>query len=408
MMPVWVTGVGLATPIGLSNAEVTRSLREARSGIRLWSADNFAKSFPAGIVEGDFDAGFEKRDLPYLDRLTKLSLFAVDQALTEAHLANGFSRFAHRAGVFVGTVMGGAESEYAWLTDHFLKGKQTARPFPMVAGMPNAPASWISIRNQITGPVLTHTAACASSGVAIGDAMRWIRSGDLDIAIAGGCEASLVPPFMGAWDGLRALAKPDSDNVERSCRPFARDRAGLVLSEGAVFFVLESEESARQRGATPLAALSGYGVANDAHHIGSPHSRGQFAAMRSALTDAGLAPGDLSYINAHATATPTGDPVEVVALRELLGEHCDAVPVSSTKSLHGHLLGAASAMELAACLFAIRHDFLPPTAFLDDPDPACALRHIPLCAVPAQHIRHTLTLSAGFGGTNAALVLSRV
>lgn len=405
MRSVVVTGLGLASPIGLSAAEVTNSLLEARSGISLWSAEGFTKTFPVGSVQGDFDAGFEQRDLPYLDRLTKLTTFAAGQAIEQAGLAPDFGKYSSRVGAFCGTVMGGSNSEYAWLQDFFLRGKQTARPFPMIAGMANAPAAWLSIRHQIAGPVLTHTAACASSGVAIGDALRWIRAGDIDIAVAGGCEASLVAPFMGAWDGLRALAKPDTTDVSRSCRPFSRDRAGLVLSEGAVFFILEEAEHARARGATALAVLSGYGVASDAHHVGIPHARGQVAAMTSAIRDAGLQPADLSYINAHATATLNGDPIEASAIREVLGSAADSVPVSSTKSLHGHLLGAASAMELAVCLLAMQHKFLPATAFLEDIDPACQLRHVLKTERDVQ-IRNTLSLSAGFGGTNAAILLS--
>ena len=407
MRKVVVTGLGFASPIGLSAEKVTASLIESRSGIGLWSAEGFTKTFPAGIVHGDFDGGFEKRDMPYLDRLTKLAVFAAEQAIADAGLVPGFGNFKDRNGVFVGTVLGGSDSECQWLREHFVAGKQTARPFPMIAGMHNAPAAWISIRHKIAGPVLTHTAACSSSGVAIGDALRWLRHGDIDIAIAGGCEACLIPPFMGAWDGLRALAKPDTIDVSQSCRPFASNRTGLVLSEGAVFFILESAEHARARGATVYATLSGYGVASDAYHVGAPHARGQVAAMTAAIRDAGLQPSDLSYINAHATVTTTGDPVEVAAIREVLGDAADTVPVSSTKAIHGHLLGAASAMELAVCLLAMKHEFLPATAFLEDIDPACPLRHVPKVAEQGVQINHTLSLSAGFGGTNAALVLSK-
>jgi 3-oxoacyl-(acyl-carrier-protein) synthase len=187
----------------------------------------------------------------------------------------------------------------------------------------------------------------------------------------------------------------------------SRSRGGLVLSEGAVFFVLESAEHASARGAVTYASLSGYGVASDAYHVGAPHARGQTAAMTAALRDAGLQAADLSYINAHATATPTGDPVEVAAIRAVLGDAADTVPVSSTKAQHGHLLGAASAMELAVCLLAIKHSFLPATAFLEDIDPACLLRHVPKIAERNVQVRHTLSLSAGFGGTNAALVASK-
>jgi 3-oxoacyl-(acyl-carrier-protein) synthase len=276
-----------------------------------------------------------------------------------------------------------------------------------MAGMHNAPAAWVSIRHQIAGPVITHTAACVSSGAAIGDAMRWIRNGDLDLAIAGGSEAALIPPFMGAWDGLRALAQPEPNDVGRSCRPFSRDRSGLVLAEGAVFLVLESADHALARGARIYSTLSGFGIASDAYNVGAPHSRGQIAAIAAALRDAGLQPSDLSYINAHATATPVGDPVETASLRNVLGHAADAVPVSSTKAQHGHMLGAASAMELAVCILAMQNDFLPATAFLDDIDPACPLRHVPGAAERGVQIRHTLSLSAGFGGTNVALVLSK-
>jgi len=404
---VVITGLGIVSPIGQSAAEVLDHLLEVRSGIRLWSAAGHKKTFPAGLVEGDFDGAFERKDLPYLDRLTKIGVAAADQALADAGLPSNCADLDLRAGVFAGTVCGGTETQCQWLRDYSVEDKQTARPFTIMAGMHNAPTAWISIRHQIAGPVITHTAACASSGVAIGDAMRWIRHGDLDLAIAGGGEAALIPPFMGAWDGLRALARPDPDDVGRSCRPFSRNRSGLVLAEGAVFFVLESAEHARARGAVPYATLSGYGVACDAYHVGAPHSRGQTAAITAALRDAGLRPSDLSYINAHATATPMGDPVEVTSLRDALGDAADEVPVSSTKAQHGHMLGAASAMELAVCVLAMKHSFLPATAFLDDIDPACALRHVPNAVERDVQIRHTLSLSAGFGGTNTALVLSK-
>ncbi len=407
MREVVITGMGIISPIGQSAAEVTENLLAVRSGISLWSADSLKKTFPAGIVQRELDSAFETKDLPYLDRLTKLTVIAAEQAMADAGLPSNCADLDLRAGIFAGTVSGGIDSIFQWLREHYVDGKQTARPFTIMAGMHNAPPAWISIRHQIAGPVITHTAACASSGVAIGDAMRWIRHGDLDVAIAGGCEASLIPPVMGAWDGLRALARPDADDVGRSCRPFSRKRSGLVLAEGTVFFVLEAADHALARGARIYATLSGYGIACDAYHIGSPHSRGQTATITAALRDAGLRPSDLSYINAHGTATPTGDPVEVASLRSALGDAADDVPVSSTKAQHGHMLGAASAMELAVCALAMQHDFLPATAFLDDIDPACALRHVPGVAERGVQIRHTLSLSAGFGGTNSALVLSK-
>lgn len=407
MREVVITGVGIVSPIGQSPAEVLDSLLEVRSGIGLWSGDGMAKQFPAGIVGGDFDVCFEKKDLPYLDRVTKVGVVAAERAMEDAGISPDWSGLELRAGAFAGTVCGGADTQMQWLREHYAAGKQASRPFTMIGGMHNAPTAWISIRHRIRGPVVTHTSACASSGVAIGDAMRWIRGGELDVAIAGGCEAALLSSFMGAWDGIRALAKPHADDVGRSCRPFSRDRSGLVLAEGAVFFVLEAAEHAAARGATPYATLSGYGIACDAYHVGAPHSGGQVAAMASALRDAGIRPGELSYVNAHATATPTGDPVEVTSIRTVLGEAADSVPVSSTKAQHGHMLGAASAMELAVCVLAIRHGFLPATAFLEEIDPACPLRHVANVVQKGVEIRHALSFSAGFGGTNVALVASR-
>jgi 3-oxoacyl-(acyl-carrier-protein) synthase len=260
--------------------------------------------------------------------------------------------------------------------------------------------------HQILGPVITHSAACASSGVAIGDAFRSIRHGIVDVAVAGGAEASLIPVYFGAWDGLRALAVPDPADPARSCKPFSTQRNGLVLAEGAVFFVLESAEHAGRRGAQPYCRLSGYGIAADAHHIGAPSARGQAAAMAAAIDDAGLRAPDIGYINAHATATPGGDPIEAAAIRKVFAAVTDDIPVSGTKSIHGHMLGAASAMELAVCILAIRESFLPATANLDEIDPQCRLRHVANHPLRGCRVDHALSLSAGFGGTNVALLVS--
>jgi 3-oxoacyl-(acyl-carrier-protein) synthase len=271
-----------------------------------------------------------------------------------------------------------------------------------MACMLNSAPAHISIRQQILGPVMTHSSACTSSGAAIGDAFRAIRDGYLDVALAGGAEACLIPTFVALWTSLRALADPDPFGVERSCRPFDRKRSGLVLGEGAVFFVLEAKESAQRRGAEAYARMSGYGVASDGYHIGSPKSEGQIATLRAALQDAGLQAADIDYLNAHATATPGGDPVEARAIAAVF----ENVPVSSTKAIHGHLLGAASALELAVTMLAVNRSFLPATAHLDDIDPACALNHVARTPVFGRSVRNAMSLSAGFGGTNVALVVS--
>lgn len=269
--------------------------------------------------------------------------------------------------------------------------------------MLNAAPAQISIRHQIRGPVMTHSSACTSSGAAIGDALRAIRDGYIDVAIAGGAEAAMFPTFVALWGALRALAEPDPQDVARSCRPFSADRAGLVLAEGAVFVVLEARDHAERRGVKVYGRLRGYGIASDGHHIGSPHVRGQVAALAAALDDAELTADDIGYINAHATATPGGDPIEAEAINTVFPHR---PPVSSTKAIHGHLLGAASAIELVITVLAVHQSFLPATAHLEQIDPACALNHVAKDPVFHHPLTHALSFSAGFGGTNVALIVS--
>jgi 3-oxoacyl-(acyl-carrier-protein) synthase len=400
---VVITGLGVISPIGLNVAELLSSLRTNRSGIALWESPLLANKLPAGLVDHDFTGHFTKLELPYLDRCSQMALLAARQATTDAGMEQ-FAGYGQRAGLYFGTVGGGVKVEHDWVRQFYVEHKQLAKPYSIMACMLNAAAAQISIRHQILGPVMTHSSACTSSGAAIGDAYRAIRHGYLDVAVVGGAEAALIPTFMGLWGGLRALADPDPSDVSQSCRPFSRNRRGLVLAEGAVFMVIESRENARRRGATCYCTLSGYGIASDGYHIGSPKAEGQVAALQAALADADLQPAQIGYLNAHATATQGGDPIEVTAINEVF----DGVPVSSTKGIHGHLLGAASAVELAAAVLAIHQSFLPATAHLDEIDPACALNHVANAPVLNHAVEHALSLSAGFGGTNVALIVSLV
>lgn len=402
---VLVSGLGVISPLGNSPAELLASLQACRSGISLWQSPDLAKTFPAGRIDRSFVEEFPLAERPYLDRTSQMALLAARQALNMAGLGN-FENYGMRAGLWYGTGRGAGEIESLWLKEHYA-GKQTARPYTVMAIMQNAPAAHLSIQHQILGPVVTHSSACASSGLAIGEAFLAIREGRVDVALAGGAEAPLLSGMLGAWDGLRALAPADPDDVGRSCKPFSRDRKGLVLGEGAAFVVLESEAHAARRGAEALCELSGYATAADGRHIAAPDVRGQTAAMAAALADAGITPAELDYVNAHATATIGGDVVEAAALKVVLGAQVERVPVSSTKSVHGHLLGAASAIELGITALAVRHSFLPATANLENPDPECPLRHVACTPVRDVTIRHALSLSAGFGGTNTALCLSR-
>lgn len=400
-----ITGVGVLSPIGCSVTEVHANLLALRSGISLWRSEQLREHFAAGRVDAPVAEGYTNLELPFLERTTLLALSAARQASADSGITD-YSAYGCRAGLFYATVRGGSHYEWDWLRQHYLQGRQTARPNVIMASMPNAAAAQISIRSQILGPVATHTSACSSSGATIADACRHLITGEVDIALAGGAESPLSPEFLGAWGGLRAMADVDEADVARSCKPFAMSRTGLVLSEGAVFFVLETVQHARQRGAPVHGIITGWGAASDAYHVGQPHSRGQTAAMRLALEHAGLDGAQLAYVNAHGTGTRGGDPIEVASLKDVLGPHARNVPVSSTKAQHGHMLGAASAMELLVCLLAVKHSFLPATAHLDEIAPDCdGLLHVQQPKLN-HAVKHAMSLSAGFGGTNVALIVS--
>jgi 3-oxoacyl-[acyl-carrier-protein] synthase II len=404
--PVVVTGLGVLSPTGTTVAALTSALRESRSGIQQIHAPPLRRAYPAGIVAAEPAREFSTLELVYLDRCQQLALLAARNALRDAGLER-LDRFGDRAGLYYGNVNGGSATAQASYRQLLCEDMQAAKPYALMSAMQNGGAAQISIRHGIGGPVHTHGSACAASGAAIGEAMRAIRDGYLDIAIAGGAEAPLTGALFCGFEGARALAHVDADDAALSCRPFDLKRSGLVLGEGAAFLVLESERHARERGAVCLAYLAGYGVAADAHHIAMPSADGQARAIRMALADAGLEPGQLHYFNAHGTATRGGDPVEASAIRSVFGSGSASVPVSSTKALHGHLLGAASAIECIVCLIAIRERLLPATAGLDQPDPACLLNHIAGPSLQDQQVDAAMSLSCGFGGTNVALVVSR-
>lgn len=400
---VVVTGVGLITPIGLNVGEFFASLEANRSGISFWQLPQLDRQMPAGLVNQNFSHEFSKLELPYLDRCSQFAVLAARQATRDGGLEN-FAEYGQRAGLYVGTVCGGVATEHEWVRQFYTEHKQVAKPYTMLSAMMNSAPAQLSIRHQILGPVMTHSSACASSGAAIGDAFRAIRDGYLDVALVGGTEAALAAPsFMALWGGLRALASVDANDVAHSCRPFSKNRTGLVLSEGSVFLLIESRENAERRGVTPYCRLSGYGIASDGYHIGSPESTGQVAAMRAALSDANLTADQIGYLNPHATATIGGDPIESNSINQVFNR----VPASSTKAIHGHLLGAASAIELAVVVAAVNREFLPATAHLDEIDPHCDLNHIANQPVFDHPLEHAMSLSAGFGGTNVALIVSR-
>ncbi len=403
---VAITGMGVLSPLGQSLAEVDASLRSGRSGIGTVRLDPLNKPIPAGIVKGSFEHAFTRLELPFMDRVQHFAVLAARQAIVDAGVED-FAAYGLRAGVYYGNVNGGAASVQAWAQTLLAEGKQASRPFTAMAIMSNGGAAQISIRNKIFGPVLTHGSACGASGVAIGEAARAIADGYLDIAVAGGAEAPLSAMVSGVFSGTRAMSAPDPVDPSRSCKPFSKARSGLVLGEGGAFVILESEDHARARNATIHGYLRGYGVSSDASHIGMPAVEGQVLALQAALHHAGLQPGDIQYINAHATATDGGDVIESESIRTVFGEGPHAAQVSSTKAVHGHLLGGASALELVVTIMAMRGSVMPASMHMDEADPRCSLNHVGPAPKTDVHIENALSFSCGFGGTNAALIVSR-
>jgi 3-oxoacyl-(acyl-carrier-protein) synthase len=270
--------------------------------------------------------------------------------------------------------------------------------------MQNAAPSWIGIEYGLQGPNLTYSTACSSSAVAIGEAARRIASGDVDVMIAGGSEAPLNIGTLVAWDALKVLAAEDVEHPTKSCKPFAKDRTGLVLAEGAAVVILEDWEHAQKRDAPIHAELAGYGLYNDATHITRPTIEGQVAAMRLALASASMQPEAIGHINAHGTATLANDATETAAIKQVFGSHAFRIPVSATKSMHGHLLGAAGALEFVAAILALEREVVPPTINLDVPDPMCDLDYVPGCARSGAKLGAVMSNSFAFGGTNAVLI----
>lgn len=405
MSRVVVTGVGLVTPIGQSASTFLDSLLGARSGIRpVPQTVGAGDQLVAGLVDFDPGAWWRPHQAAQLDRATQFALVASQQALADATL--GLSeQEALTAGVYWGTGLGGAtsmEESYRQL----YAGSGRVRPTAVVLGMNNAAAGQVSIANGLRGPLLNFSTACSSSATSVGEAMRAIRAGYADVVVAGGSEALVTNGNLRAWDAMQALAHADPLDPARSCKPFAADRTGIVLGEGAAALVLESADRAERRGAHIYAELVGYGNAGDASHISRPDAAGQVRAMRAALADACVTPEDVDYVNAHGTATTVGDVVETHALREVFGAGAHGVPVSSTKALHGHLMGATGATELLAAILAMNANVLPPTAHLDIPDPACDLDYVPNVA-REKPLDVVMSNSFGFGGMNAVLVARR-
>ncbi|HTW74355.1 MAG TPA: beta-ketoacyl-[acyl-carrier-protein] synthase family protein [Steroidobacteraceae bacterium] len=400
-----ITGLGVLSPLGNSAAAAFDRAVAGHSAIRLldtgWAADLHAPL--AGCVDFQADRHFDPPRARMLDRVSQFALVAARQALADARLQLR-DEDRVRAGIFMGSGMGGSTT-----TDegyHLLYAEQAGRvkPFSVLMSMSNAPAAWIGIELAVSGPALTYCTACSSSAVALGEAWLRIRQGQLDLAIAGGAEAPLCFGVMKAWEALHALASVDPDDAARSCKPFARDRSGLVLAEGAAILILEEWSHAVARGAAIHGELLGYGLATDANHMTRPSVAGQAAAMRAALDAAGCEPSAIGAINAHGTGTAANDGVETAAIKQVFAQQAYRMPVSATKAIHGHLLGASPALELALALLALRRAILLPTMHLLEPDEACDLDYVPNRARQDASVTTVMSNSFAFGGTNAVLI----
>lgn len=399
---VVVTGIGVVSPHGDAPDLIFDALMRGESALALWDCPGVP---PVVVATAAFDPAswFSRGQMAGLDRVSQIAVAAAESARRDAQWNDTID--ADRAGVYVGCGMGGA----AAIDDAYnrLNNQRRLSPLTVVAGMINAPAAHIAMRAGLTGPVYTYAIACSSSAVAIAEASKAIAYGDLDLALAGGAEALLVPGVVRAWQALQTLATPDSDDPSSSCRPFALDRSGFALAEGAAFLVLESMEHAVARGVRCYAELAGTGTSCDATHLTKPDARGQTRALIAALQQAGLNPADVGYCNAHGTATKVGDIAESLALRQVWGDDLHRLRVSSTKSMHGHLLGAAGALEAAITVLALQRGQIPPTGQCHQPDPACDLPLIRGQGESAPNLQAAISNSFAFGGTNAVLAFRR-
>jgi 3-oxoacyl-(acyl-carrier-protein) synthase len=407
MRRVAVTGIGLISPLGNSGAQALGNAIAGRSAIRRletpWSSRLAAPL--AACAQLQPEEHFAPPRLRMLDRVSQLALVAARQAIADARL-DLTAADRERAGVFIGTGMGGALSTDEGYLSLYRDGCERMKPFSVLTGMTNAPASWIGIEYELSGPNLTYSTACSSSAVSIGEAWLRLRSGEIDLAVAGGSEAPLSFGAMKAWEALHTLASEDPSDPSVSCKPFAADRSGLVLGEGAAILVLEDWARAVDRGALIHGELLGYGLSTDASHITRPSVAGQAAAMRAALRSADIAADGIDSINAHGTGTQANDSVETAAIKEVFGERAYRIPVSATKAMHGHLLGATGALELALALLALREDVLLPTMHLRVPAADCDLDYVANRARRGAGARTVMSSSFAFGGTNAVLVAS--
>ena len=406
---VAVTGVGMVSPVGLDTDETWEALLQGRSGVGYvtrFDTSNFTTKIAAEVKGFDPLLYLSRKEVRKMDLFIQYAISASDYAVGASGLeitpANG-----ERVGVFIGSGIGGfgiIEREH----NKFLaRGPRRISPFFIPSTIVNLAAGQVSIRIGAMGPNSATCTACSAGSHALGDSFRMIQRGETDVMVAGGTEAAITPMGMGGFAAMRALSKRN-DAPEQASRPFDRNRDGFVMGEGAGILVLEELEQARNRGAEILAEVVGYGMSGDAHHITAPPEDGSGAvrAMRKTLEDASVAPDEVDYINAHGTSTPPNDRIETLAIKTVFGDHARKLAVSATKSMTGHLLGAAGGLEGGVVVQTLKDQIIPPTTNLETSDPDCDLDYVPHQARKAD-IRYAMSNSFGFGGTNACLLFKR-
>jgi len=401
MRRVAITGLGAICALGRNVEEFARALAEGRPGFGpIESADRSQLRFQHGAeVKGySHTPYFEDRVADFIDRFAQFAVIAAREAVADSGV-EWTLELRESAAIITGSCVGGQSTEDIGFQDIYKLGRNRVHPLTIPKTMANAGASHISMEFGIVGPSFTLSTACSSAAHAIGQAFWMVRSGAADLAITGGSEAPFSVGILKAWEAMRVVS-PDT------CRPFSKDRHGMILGEGAAMLVIEPLDAARARGARIHAEIVGLGMSADAGHITQPSAAGATRAMRAALRDAGLAPEAIGYINAHGTGTSANDPTETAAIRAAFGAHADRLAVSSTKSMHGHALGASAALECVATALALRDGLLPPTANYREPDPECDLDVVPNEA-RAVEVEYALSNSFAFGGLNAVLALRR-
>ncbi len=399
MRRVAVTGMGMISALGHDVAHCWAALRNGRSAIRrmeLVDASLLRFQNAAEVRSFDPTKYFPQDKCAQLDRFTLFALVAAREAMNAAGLPGKLdSALGERTAIITGSCTGGQTSEDQQFVELYGKKSNRVHPLTIPRTMANAGASQISMEFGITGPAFTISTACSSANHAIGEAFSMVRDGRAELAIAGGSEAPFSLGMLKAWEAMRVVA-PDT------CRPFSKDRQGMILGEGAAMLVLAPLETAKARGARIHGEIAGFGMSSDACHITRPSAEGAARAIKAALADARLEPESIGYVNAHGTATPQNDVTEAQAIRAVFGRHVHKLAVSSTKSMHGHGLGAAGALEAVATLLALHERFLPPTANFTAPDPQCDLDVVPNHGREAQ-VEYALSNSFAFGGLNAVL-----